>query len=210
MDYKVAYHNWLDNPKINAEGYQELHLIKNNDSEIEYRFAKSLEFGTAGMRGLIGYGTNMMNIYTVARASKGLGEYIKSLGTTALDRGVVISYDTRRNSLVFAKKTAGVLLSYGIKVYLFENPRPVPMLSFAVRKFKAIAGVMITASHNPKEYNGYKVYGEDGAQMAIEDTKKVVGFIEKIDDYFSIDEKPVINLKSKGLLTIISKRFDKK
>ncbi len=210
MDYKVAYHNWLDNPKINVEGYQELQKIKDNDSEIEYRFAKNLEFGTAGMRGLIGYGTNMMNIYTVARATKGLAEYIKSLGTTAIDKGVVISYDTRRNSLVFAKKTAGVLLSYGIKVYLYENPRPVPMLSFAVRKFKAIAGVMITASHNPKEYNGYKVYGEDGAQMAIEDTEKVVNFIEKVEDYFSIEEKPVINLKSKGLLTIITKRFDKK
>ncbi len=209
MDYKVVYHNWLDNPKINAEGYQELHLIKGNESEIEYRFGRALQFGTAGMRGIIGYGTNMMNIYTVARATKGLCEYVKSLGTTAIDKGVVISYDTRKNSLVFAKKTAGVLLSYGIKVYLFENPRPVPMLSFAIRKFKAIAGVMITASHNPKEYNGYKVFGDDGSQMAIEDTKKVVDFIEKVDDYFSIEEKPVINLKSKGLLTIVPSRFDK-
>ncbi len=210
MDYKVEYFNWLDNPKINAEGYQELRQIKDNESELKYRFGKALEFGTAGMRGIIGYGTNMMNIYTVARATKGLCEYIKSLGTTAIDKGVVISYDTRKNSLVFAKKTAGVLLSYGIKTYLFENPRPVPMLSFAIRKFKAIAGVMITASHNPKEYNGYKVYGEDGGQMSLEDTNKVVSYINSVDDYFSVEEKPVIHLKSKGLLTIILKSFDKK
>ncbi len=210
MDYKVAYHNWLDNPKINAEGYQELHLIKDDDNEIKNKFDGFLKFNKNSVRGLIGYGTNMMNIYTVARITKGLCEYIKSLGTTAIDKGVVISYDTRKNSLAFAKKTSGVLLSYGIKVYLFESPKPVSLLSFAIRKFKAIAGVMITAGSQSKEYNGYEIYGDDGVQMSIENIQKIANFIDKIDDYFSIDEKPVINLKSKGLLTVISNKLDKK
>ncbi len=210
MDYKVAYQSWLNNPKINAEAYDELINVKDNDAEIEYRFSQTLQFGTAGMRGIIGYGTNMMNVYTVARATKGLAEYIKSLGTTAMSRGVVISYDTRKNSLLFAKKTAGVLLLNGIKVYLYEKARPVPMLSFAVRHFKAVAGVMITASHNPKEYNGYKVYGSDGAQMSPEDTDKVVEFIDKVNDYFSIDAIKIETLKNSRLLKIIKQNFDNK
>lgn len=207
MDYKVAYNNWLSNPSLSAEAFEELNLIKNNEKEIEYRFGAELQFGTAGMRGLIGYGTNMMNVYTVKRATKGLAEYIKTLGYSAMDRGVCISYDTRNFSEVFAKATAGVLLKNGIKVRLFKEPSPVPMLSFAVRKYKAVAGVMITASHNPKEYNGYKVYGEDGAQMSPEATKKVVGFISEVTNYFSIDETPVETIRSQGDLYVIGKSF---
>ena len=207
MDYKVAYNNWLSNPSLSAEAFEELNLIKNNEKEIEYRFGAELQFGTAGMRGLIGYGTNMMNVYTVKRATKGLAEYIKTLGYSAMDRGVCISYDTRNFSEVFAKATAGVLLKNGIKVRLFKEPSPVPMLSFAVRKYKAVAGVMITASHNPKEYNGYKVYGEDGAQMSPEATEKVVGFISEVTNYFSIDETPVETIRSQGDLYVIGKSF---
>ncbi len=210
MDYKVAYNNWLSNPKINAEAFEELSLIKDNEKEIEYRFGADLQFGTAGMRGIIGYGSNMMNIYTVKRATKGLAEYIKTLGFSAMQRGVAISYDTRKNSEVFAKVTAGVLLAEGISVKMFAEPSPVPMLSYAVRNYKTVAGVMITASHNPKEYNGYKVYGEDGAQMSPEATEKVVSFILDVKDVFSIAEKPVTTLKSYGNFYVIGKGFLKK
>ena len=210
MDYKVAYNNWLSNPKINAEAFEELSLIKDDEKEIEYRFGADLQFGTAGMRGIIGYGTNVINVYTVKRATKGLAEYIKTLGYNAMQRGVVISYDTRKYSEVFAKATAGVLLAEGISVKMFGEASPVPMLSYAVRNYKAIAGVMITASHNPKEYNGYKVYGEDGAQMSIEATEKVVSFISDVKDYFSINEKPITTLKSIGNFYVIGKGFLKK
>lgn len=188
MDYKAEYEKWLNSPAMNEEGKKELASVSGDDKAIEYRFGAELEFGTAGMRGIIGYGTNMMNVYTVRRATQGLSEYIKSLGAVAMKRGVVISYDTRRKSDEFARAAAGVLAANGIVAYLFSDVHPVPMLSYAVRKLGTIAGIMITASHNPKEYNGYKVYGEDGAQMSPEATEVVVGFIEKIADYFSVRE----------------------
>ena len=154
MDYKKNYREWLNSPYLNAEGKAELTAIANDEKDIEYRFGGELEFGTAGMRGVIGYGMNMMNVYTVKRATQGLAEWVKSLGEAAMERGVVISYDTRRKSEEFAKATAAVLAKNGIKAYLFDDVHPVPMLSYAVRYLKTIAGVMITASHNPKEYNG--------------------------------------------------------
>ena len=186
MDYRKEYEKWLHNPALCAEGKAELESIATDEKEKEYRFGGELEFGTAGMRGLIGYGVNMMNIYTVMRATQGLSEWIKSLGKAEISRGVVISYDTRRKSEQFAKAAASVLAKNGIKAYLFDDVHPVPMLSYAVRYLKTVAGIMITASHNPKEYNGYKVYGEDGAQMSPEDTAKVVGYISKIEDYLSV------------------------
>ena len=188
MDYKKEYESWLNNSALNQEGKEELASVRDDEKAIEYRFGAELEFGTAGMRGIIGYGTNMMNVYTVRRATQGLAEYIKSLGAAAMKRGVVISYDTRRKSDEFARASAGVLAANGIVAYLFGDVHPVPMLSYAVRKLGTVAGIMITASHNPKEYNGYKVYGEDGAQMSPEATEIVVGFIEKITDYFSVKE----------------------
>ncbi len=188
MDYKAEYEKWLNSPAMNEEGKKELASVSDDNKAIEYRFGAELEFGTAGMRGIIGYGTNMMNVYTVRRATQGLSEYIKSLGAAAMKRGVVISYDTRRKSDEFARAAAGVLAANGIVAYLFSDVHPVPMLSYAVRKLGTTAGIMITASHNPKEYNGYKVYGEDGAQMSPEATEVVVGFIEKIADYFSVRE----------------------
>ncbi len=186
MDYKSVYQSWVTNPALNAEAKEELAAIANDEKAIEYRFGAELEFGTAGMRGIIGYGTNMMNVYTVRRATQGLAEYVKSLGAQAMKRGVVISYDTRRKSDEFARAAAEVLAANGIVAYLFGDVHPVPMLSYSVRKLGTVAGIMITASHNPKEYNGYKVYGEDGAQMSPEATAVVVGHIEKITDYFAV------------------------
>ena len=195
LDYQTNYQKWLTNDALCQEGKTELLSIADNESEKEYRFGGELEFGTAGMRGVIGYGTNMMNIYTVMRATQGLATWVKSLGKAEMERGVVISYDTRRKSEEFARAAAGVLAANGIKAYLFDDVHPVPMLSYAVRYLKTIAGIMITASHNPKEYNGYKVYGEDGAQMSPEDTAKVVSYIQNISDYFSVQslqESPLI------------------
>ena len=186
MDYQAKYNEWLANPILCDEGRTELESLKGNDKELEYRFGGEMEFGTAGMRGVIGYGINMMNIYTVMRATQGLAEWIKTLSASEQAQGVVISYDTRRKSEEFAKAAAGVLAKNGIKAYLFDDVHPVPMLSYAVRYLGTIAGIMITASHNPKEYNGYKVYGADGAQMSPEDTEKVVSYINQIDDYLSV------------------------
>lgn len=186
MDYRKHYEKWLNDPALCVEGKNELAAIAGDEKAIEYRFGGEMEFGTAGMRGVIGYGMNMMNIYTVMRATQGLCEWIKTLGKSEMNRGVVISYDTRRKSEEFAKAAASVLAKNGIKAYLFDDVHPVPMLSYAVRYLKTIAGVMITASHNPKEYNGYKVYGEDGAQMSPGDTAKVVSYIEQITDYLSV------------------------
>ena len=186
MNYRKNFELWLNDKRLCQEGVAELKAVEDDVKAIEYRFGGELEFGTAGMRGIIGYGMNMMNIYTVMRATQGLSEFIKSLGKEACGRGVVISYDTRRKSAEFAKAAASVLAKNGIKAYLFDEVHPVPMLSYAVRYLHTVAGIMITASHNPKEYNGYKVYGEDGAQMSPEDTAEVVGYIEKITDYLSV------------------------
>ena len=186
MNYRKNFELWLNDKRLCQEGVAELKAVEDDVKAIEYRFGGELEFGTAGMRGIIGYGMNMMNIYTVMRATQGLSEFIKSLGKEACGRGVVISYDTRRKSAEFAKAAASVLAKNGIKAYLFDKVHPVPMLSYAVRYLHTVAGIMITASHNPKEYNGYKVYGEDGAQMSPEDTAEVVGYIEKITDYLCV------------------------
>lgn len=171
---------------VTEEERAELAAIKNNPEELNDRFGAPLAFGTAGMRGVVGLGTFRMNVYTVARATAGLAAFINSVGKDKAERGVVISYDTRRFSLEFAKKAACVLSAAKIKVMLFDSVHPVPMCSYAIRRLGAFAGIMITASHNPKEYNGYKVYGEDGAQMSPEDTAVVVDYIDRITDYFSV------------------------
>ncbi len=194
MTYQENYEKWLNDPRLPEGCRQELAAL--GEKEKEYRFGGELEFGTAGMRGIIGCGMNMMNVFTVMRATQGLSEYVKTLGAAAMERGVVISYDTRRNSRLFAEKSAAVLAKNGIKAYLFADVHPVPMLSYAVRYLHTVAGIMITASHNPKEYNGYKVYGEDGAQMSPEATAIVVDFIERIGDYLSVsgdENSPLIH-----------------
>jgi phosphoglucomutase len=195
--YKSEYESWLKSSLLTAEEKNELENIAKDDKEIEYRFGKELEFGTAGMRGLIGLGTNMINVYTVRRATQALSEYIKSLGQAEMNKGVVISYDTRRMSYEFARDAAIVLVTNGIKAYLFGEVHPVPMLSYAVRELNTAAGIMITASHNPKEYNGYKVYGPDGAQMSPEATAEVVKYIGEIGSCLSDGIKYDISLTKK-------------
>lgn len=216
MDHKKTYAMWVEN--CSDEEKKELLAIADDEKEIKERFTLPLAFGTAGMRGTIALGISNMNVYTVARATKGLADYVNGLGKAEAERGVVVSYDTRRMSFEFALITARVLAANGIKVRLFEDVRPVPMCSYAVRHTNAIAGVMITASHNPKEYNGYKVYGEDGAQMSPEATAVVVGFIDKTD-YFGIklaDVKTTDRNEIKGkdnfalndFITVIGKSLD--
>ncbi|HCH74579.1 MAG TPA: phosphoglucomutase [Clostridiales bacterium] len=205
--YNDIYKEWTESEKLSEKEKAELAALT-DEKDIEYRFGKNLEFGTAGMRGLIGLGTNMMNVYTVMQATQGLCEYIKSLGGKAAKRGVVISYDTRRCSYEFACAAALVFVSNGIKAHLFTEVHPVPMLSYAVRTLKAVAGIMITASHNPKEYNGYKVYGEDGAQMSPEATAKVVSFINEIGDPLS--DKILCDEKLSKNIYAVDKKLDKK
>jgi len=205
--YKDLYQQWLTSPKLSAKEKTELASIL-DEKEIEYRFGKEMEFGTAGMRGFIGLGTNEINVYTVRRATQGLAEYIKTLGDKEMKRGVVISYDTRRMSYEFAYNAAVVLVSNGIKAYLFNEVHPVPMLSYAVRELNTIAGIMITASHNPKEYNGYKVYGEDGAQMSPEATAEVVKFIQAIPSPLS--DEILFDEKLAKKIFMVNKSLDRK
>ena len=207
------YREWLAG--VLPEEREELLAIGKNPQELKERFALELAFGTAGMRGEVGMGTYRMNRYTVMRATRGLANYVRSLGEAGCRRGVVISYDTRRFSRVFAITVAEVLSAYGVNAFLFEDVRPVPMCSFAVRYFGAAAGVMITASHNPKEYNGYKVYGEDGAQMAPEPTAEVVRFIRDNPGYFDVKTTPIAddfrgkdNVKLNDYVTVIGKTVD--
>lgn len=188
VNYHSEYLRWLDS--VNQQDKQELINIQSNDKEIAERFSMPLAFGTAGMRGIIGIGTYRMNVYSVKRATLGLAKFLKNEGDDACKKGVVISYDTRIMSYEFAIATAKVLSQNKINVFLFENVRPVPFCSFAVGLLNASAGIMITASHNPKEYNGYKVYGPDGAQMSPENTAKVVEYINDCD-YFDIAEAPL-------------------
>ena len=192
MDYIKEYELWLE--KADADTVNELKSITNS-KEIKDRFYCNLKFGTAGLRGVMGAGTNRMNKYVVGKATQGLAEYIKSEGKEAMEKGVVIAHDSRNNSRAFAEHTANVLCANGIKTYLFDSLRPIPMLSFAIRHLGCFAGVGVTASHNPKEYNGYKAYFGDGGQLPPEAADKVLEFIDKVD-VFNVPEesdlKPVI------------------
>ena len=163
MDYKDIYKEWLSNPYFDEDTKKELQDIADNDNEIKERFYMDLEFGTAGLRGIIGAGTNRMNIYTVRKATQGLANYINKAGKAS--QGVAIAFDSRHMSPEFADEAALCLAANGIKAYVFESLRPTPELSFAVRELGCVAGINVTASHNPPEYNGYKVYWEDGAQI---------------------------------------------
>lgn len=182
MDYKALYAHWCAN--ADADTVRELSGL--NDAEIYDRFYTAMEFGTGGLRGVIGAGTNRINKYTVRKATQGFAAYIKTLGADACRRGVVIAYDNRRKSVEFCKETAGVLAANGITAYLFDTLRPTPELSFAVRYLKAAGGVMITASHNPPEYNGYKIYDENGCQLVPHLNDLVVENINQIEDELQI------------------------
>ncbi|MDK2920027.1 MAG: phosphoglucomutase [Candidatus Petromonas sp.] len=210
MDYMERYNEWLNNPYFDEETKEELLSIKNDEKEIEDRFFKELEFGTGGLRGVIGAGTNRMNKYIVRKATQGLANYILNSVDKAKEKGVVIAFDSRYRSPEFAKEAALVMNGNEIKAYLFESLRTTPELSFAVRELGCAAGIVITASHNPPEYNGYKVYGEDGGQLVPRYANKVIEEIRKIDDFGEvkyIEEDEALN---KGLLNIIGEEIDKK
>lgn len=208
MNYREVYEQWLNNPFFDEATRQELRGLEGNEAEIEDRFYKELEFGTAGLRGKIGAGTNRMNSYIVARATQGLAEVIKGQGRIFMDRGVAIAYDCRHYSDVFAKTAALVLVANGIKVYLFEGLRPTPELSFAVRHFNCGSGIVVTASHNPQEYNGYKVYWDDGAQILPEISNVVTDAILRIQDFESIPMADETEAIATGQLVMIGKEVD--
>ena len=207
-NYLEEYKKWCESPDFDEETKKELSEIKDNEKEIEDRFYKELEFGTAGLRGVIGAGTNRMNKYTVGKATQGLANYIKEQGTQ--DKGVAISYDSRRMSKEFSLQTALILNANGIKTYLFENLRPVPELSFAVRELKCTAGVMITASHNPTKYNGYKVYWDDGAQIVAPRDKDIIAKVRAVAEYSEIKEISKEEAIEKGLFNIVGTEMDDK
>ena len=206
MNYQEQYQAWLSNPYFDEETKAELKAIANDDKEIKERFYKDLEFGTAGLRGVIGAGTNRMNIYTVRKATQGLANYIMQKGFAS--KGVAIAYDSRRMSPEFANEAALCLAANGIKAYIFESLRPTPELSYAVRKLECIAGINITASHNPPEYNGYKVYWEDGAQITPPHDKGIMDEVQKVTDYNTVKTMDVEAAKAAGLYEVIGAEID--
>ena len=207
-DYMKEYKRWCESAEFDEETKSELISIMGDEKEIEDRFYKELEFGTAGLRGVIGAGTNRMNIYTVGKATQGLANYIKK--KHGENRGVAISFDSRHMSPEFSKETALILNANGIKTYLFDALRPVPELSFAVRELNCIAGVMITASHNPPKYNGYKVYWEDGAQIVPPVDKEIITEVNNITDYGDIKKISQEEAENKKLFNVIGKEIDDK
>ena len=206
MEYKERYQEWLANPYFDAETKAELEGIKEDDNEIKERFYMDLEFGTAGLRGIIGAGTNRMNIYTVRKATQGLANYI--IKNKSADKGVAIAYDSRRMSPEFADEAALCLAANGIKAYVFESLRPTPELSFAVRKLSCIAGINITASHNPPEYNGYKVYWADGAQITPPHDKGIMDEVKAVEDYTTMKTMSLDAAKEAGLYESIGADID--
>lgn len=208
MTYLDKYNFWRTNDYFDADIRKELEQIKDNNSEIEERFYRELEFGTGGLRGIIGAGTNRMNIYTVRKATQGLANFICANGEEAKKKGVAIAYDSRHKSPEFAMEAAKILATNGIKAYIFDELRPTPMLSFAVRFLGASAGIVITASHNPKEYNGYKVYGEDGGQLPVSASNIVLEEINKLENLTKISVLGEEKAKESGLITVIGKEVD--
>lgn len=206
MEYREKYEEWLSNPYFDGATKEELRAIAGDEGEIKERFYKDLEFGTAGLRGVIGAGTNRLNIYTVRKATQGLANYIcKNNGQ---DKGVAIAYDSRRMSPEFADEAALCLAANGIKAYVFESLRPTPELSYAVRFLGCIAGINITASHNPPEYNGYKVYWEDGAQITPPHDKGIMDEVRAVTDYNTVKTMELAQAKAAGLYQTIGAEVD--
>ncbi|NDO46583.1 phospho-sugar mutase [Clostridium sp. MD294] len=208
MDYKQKYAQWLEDDYFDAETKKELQSISGDDKEIKERFYKDLEFGTAGLRGIIGAGTNRMNIYTVGKATQGLANYIVSQGEETVKKGVAIAYDSRNMSPEFAETTALIMAANGIPVHIYPSLRPVPMLSFAVRHLGCTAGVVITASHNPPEYNGYKVYWSDGGQVPAPRDGEIITEVNNVTDYKDIKKISLEEAKSKKLYNVIDSSVD--
>ncbi|MFZ7121727.1 MAG: phospho-sugar mutase [Eubacteriaceae bacterium] len=208
MLYEDRYNSWSNNDFIDDETKQELKNICNNTKEIEDRFYKDLEFGTAGLRGKIGAGTNRMNIYTVGITTQGLANYMSKWGEKGKEKGIVIAYDSRHKSELFAKSAALILCANGIKVYLFDSLRPVPVLSFSIKKLGCLGGIVITASHNPSDYNGYKVYWKEGYQLTSNIASDISEQINLILDFKYINIMEEEEAVNKGLLTYISNEID--
>ena len=208
MNYREEYKNWCTDAYFDEDTKAELKALEGNETEIEDRFYKKLEFGTGGLRGVIGAGTNRMNIYTVRQATQGLANYI--LSQNGQEKGVAIAHDSRIMSPEFAREAALCLNANGIKTYLFESLRPTPELSFAVRELGCIAGIVITASHNPREYNGYKVYWEDGAQITPPHDKNILAEVAKVTEYSQVHTMEEDSARVAGLFQIIGTDFDAK
>ena len=206
MGYKEIYNEWLTNAYFDTDTKAELERIASDENEIKERFYTDLEFGTAGLRGIIGAGTNRMNIYTVRKATQGLANYILKSGNA--EKGVAIAFDSRRMSPEFAQEAACCLAANGIKAYVFDSLRPTPELSYAVRKLGCIAGINITASHNPPEYNGYKVYWEDGAQITPPHDKGIMDEVKAVTDYTTMKTMPTEDAKAAGLYEVIGAEVD--
>lgn len=209
MSWEETYQTWKDNPELAADLKAELDQLADNQEALEDAFYEPLSFGTAGMRGVLGVGINRMNIYTVRQATEGLATFMDTLDDETKQRGVAISYDSRHHSQEFAFDAARVLGAHGIPTFVFESLRPTPELSFTVRHLHTYAGIMITASHNPKQYNGYKIYGEDGAQMPPKESDMITKYIRQVKDIFGVKVDDKDALIEDGTLKIIGDEVDK-
>lgn len=208
MDWKQEFSRWLSYAELDAELKEQLENMKQDEKKIEDSFYKNLEFGTGGMRGELGAGTNRLNVYTVRKATKGLARFIEKLGEEAKKRGVVVAYDSRHKSPEFAMEVAATLGAHGITTYVFESLRPTPVLSFAVRHLHTVSGIVLTASHNPPEYNGYKVYGDDGGQLPPKEADELISYVNAVEDELTVEVADVEQLKADGLLHIIGQEVD--
>ena len=208
MDWKATYKKWNDYLDLDKELQEKLTALAEDEKALEDAFYKNLEFGTGGMRGEIGVGTNRMNIYTIRKATQGFASYIGELGEEAKKRGVVIAYDSRHKSPEFAMEAAKTLATNGIQAFVFDSLRPTPELSFAVRHLNAAGGIVITASHNPPEYNGYKVYNEDGGQLPPLDADRLIDMVNAIENELAIKVEDELSLQDKGLIKIIGPEVD--
>ena len=208
MNWKQEFSRWLSYAQLDAELKEQLENMKQDEKKIEDSFYKNLEFGTGGMRGELGAGTNRLNVYTVRKATKGLASFIEKLGEEAKKRGVVVAYDSRHKSPEFAMEVAATLGARGITTYVFESLRPTPILSFAVRHLHTVSGIVLTASHNPPEYNGYKVYGEDGGQLPPKEADELISYVNAVEDELTVEVADVERLKADGLLHIIGQEVD--
>ncbi|MEK4935180.1 phospho-sugar mutase [Bacillus sp. FSL M7-1345] len=208
MNWKQKFSRWLSYAELDTELKEQLENMKQDEKKIEDSFYKNLEFGTGGMRGELGAGTNRLNVYTVRKATKGLARFIEKLGEEAKKRGVVVAYDSRHKSPEFAMEVAATLGAQGITTYVFESLRPTPVLSFAVRHLHTVSGIVLTASHNPPEYNGYKVYGEDGGQLPPKEADELISYVNAVENELTVEVADVEQLKADGLLHIIGQEVD--
>ncbi|MEI3893985.1 MULTISPECIES: phospho-sugar mutase [unclassified Bacillus (in: firmicutes)] len=208
MNWKQEFSRWLSYAELDAELKEQLENMKQDEKKIEDSFYKNLEFGTGGMRGELGAGTNRLNVYIVRKATQGLAKFIEKLGEEAKKRGVVVAYDSRHKSPEFAMEVAATLGAHGITTYVFESLRPTPVLSFAVRHLHTVSGIVLTASHNPPEYNGYKVYGEDGGQLPPKEADELISYVNEVEDELTVEVADVEQLKADGLLHIIGQEVD--